>query len=168
MTGMISLAHQASSKLVQLMTAPSGLNMNIAALAQAESVPLSPVPATGFFTDNVSSDMAEKSTDLKYTAVYIYCGKIANDLKEKFRSFSGTLQMEIDVRVSQDRLDGIDRMSQLYTDAVTQVLDTNRGDWGQGLFFAGAYEIVFGPVKHGGRNFIKSAKVSFEVNASVD
>jgi hypothetical protein len=76
--------------------------------------------------------------------------------------------MEIDVRVSQDRLEGIDGTSQLYTDAVTQILNQNRGDWGQGLFYAGGYEISFGPVKHGGRNFIKSATVSFQVNASVD
>jgi hypothetical protein len=165
---MTSVAHRATSKLVQLMSSPSGLNMSIAALAQAEGVPLSPVPATRFFTDNVSSDVAEKSTDLKYTAVYIYCEKIVNDLKEKFRAFSGTLQMQIDVRVSQDRLEGMDRMSQLYSDAVTQILDANRGDWGQGLFFSGAYEITFGPVKHGGRNFIKSAAVALEVNASVD
>ena len=76
--------------------------------------------------------------------------------------------MEIDVRVSQDRVEGIDRTSQLYTDAVTQILDQNRGDWGQGLFYAGGYEILFSAVKHGGRNFIKSATVSFKVNASVD
>jgi hypothetical protein len=165
---MFSMARQATSKLVQIMNAPGGLNTNVAALAQAESVTLSPVPATHFFTDNVASDVAEKSADVKYTAVYVYCGKIVNDLKEKFRTFSGSLQMEIDVRVSQDRLDGMDRTSQLYMDAVTQILDQNRGDWGQGLFYPGGYEVSFGPVKHGGRNFIKSATVSFQVNASVD
>jgi hypothetical protein len=165
---MVSMARRATSKLVQMMNAPTGLNTNVAVLAQAENVSLPPVPAARFFTDNVASDVAEKSADVKYTAVYIYCGKIVNDLKEKFRTFSGRLQMEIDVRVSQDRLEGIDRTSQLYTDAVTQILDQNRGDWGQGLFYAGGYEISFGPVKHGGRNFIKSATVSFQVNASVD
>lgn len=165
---MVSMARLATSKLVQMMNAPVGLNTNVAALAQAEGVSLPPVPAAGFFTDNVASDIAEKSADIKYTAVYVYCGKIVNDLKEKFRTFSGTLQMEIDVRVSQDRVEGIDRTSQLYTDAVTQILDQNRGDWGQGLFYVGGYEILFAAVKHGGRNFIKSATVSFKVNASVD
>ncbi|HXI44027.1 MAG TPA: hypothetical protein VNH18_02670 [Bryobacteraceae bacterium] len=165
---MVSMARRATSKLVQIMNAPGGLNTNVAALAQAESVTLPPVPATRFFTDNVASDVAEKSAELKYTAVYVYCGKIVNDLKEKFRTFSGSLQMEIDVRISQDRLDGMDRTSQLYMDAVTQILDQNRGDWGQGLFYPGGYEVSFGPVKHGGRNFIKSAIVSFQVNASVD
>jgi hypothetical protein len=165
---MVSMARRATSKVLQLMNAPGGLNTNVAVLAQAENVSLSPVPAARFFTDNVASDVAEKSADVKYTAVYVYCNKIVNDLREKFRSFSGRLQMEIDVRVSQDRLEGIDGTSQLYTDAVTQILNQNRGDWGQGLFYAGGYEICFAPVKHGGRNFIKSATVSFQVNASVD
>lgn len=165
---MVSMARRATSKLVQMMNAPAGLNTNVAVLAQSESVSLPPVPPARFFTDNVASDVAEKSADVKYTAVYVYCGKIVNDLKEKFRTFSGRLQMEIDVRVSQDRVEGIDRTSQLYTDAVTQILDQNRGDWGQGMYYAGGYEVSFGPVKHGGRNFIKNATVSFQVNASVD
>jgi hypothetical protein len=153
---------------VAVLSAPTGVNASLATLAQSENVSLPAIAAKYFFTENASSDIAEKSVEPKYTAVYIYCGKVVNAQKEKFRSFSGVIQMEIDVRVSQDRLEGIDRTSQLYTDAVTQTLNQNRGDWGQGLFYSGGYEISFGPVKHGGRNFIKSAKISFDVDASVD
>jgi hypothetical protein len=165
---LISVVNRATSKLVQVLTSTGGLNTNLAALAQAESVTVLPVASQFVFTENVSSDVAEKSGEVKYTAVYIYCDKVVNSLKEKFRSFSGNLQMEIDVRVSQDRLEGIERVSQLYAGAVTQTLTQIRGDWGQGLFFPGAYEISLGPVKHGGRNFIKSAKISFQVDASID
>ncbi len=164
---MVSVANRATMKLVQFLAAPNGLNTNIATLAQTENMALPPLPPQHFFTENVSSDIAEKSGEAKYAAIYIYCDKIVNSLKEKFRSFSGNLWMEIDVRVSQDRLEGIDRVSQLYADAVTQTLSQVRGDWGQGLFYQGAYEISFGPVKHGGRNFIKSAKISFQVDASI-
>ena len=41
------------------------------------------------------------------------------------------------------------------------------GDWGQGMFFAGGYEVAFEPVRHGGKNFLQVAKVSFEVDLSV-
>jgi hypothetical protein len=163
-----SLANTATSKLVTFLSAPTGVNANIAALQQSENVALALIAAKSFFTENVSSDIAEKSLEYKYAAVYIYCGKIVNSLKEKFRTFSGVIQMEIDVRVSQDRLEGIDRKSQLYTDAVSQTLNQNRGDWGQGIFYPGGYEISFGSVKHGGRNFIKSAKISLDLDASVD
>lgn len=128
---MISVANQATSKLVQFLVAPSGLNATIAAVAQAESVDLAPVPTQQIFTENVSSDIAEKSGDTKYAALYVYCDKIMNTLNEKFRTFAGTVQLEVDVRVSQDRLEGIDRISQLYTHAVTQTLSQVRGDWGR-------------------------------------
>jgi len=164
---MLSIAGRATSKLQELLTLPNGLNASLAAIAQSESVTVPPISPTSVFTDNVSSDLAEKSVEPKYTAIYIYCDKIANLLTEKFRSFSGTIEMTIDVRVSQDRLAGIDQASQLYAAGVTQTLNQNRGDWGQGLFFAGRYEVSFGPVKHGGRNFIKSAKISVQLDASV-
>lgn len=162
-----SISASATSKLVQLLTAPAGLNAAISAMAQETAISLQPVAARQFFTNNVSSDIAEKSEEVKYTAVYIYCEKIANTLTEKFRSFSGHLQMVVEVRVSQDRLDGVEQSAQLYTESVTQTLNQLRGDWGQGLFYAGTYDVAFGAVKHGGKNFIKTVKVTFPVEATV-
>jgi hypothetical protein len=163
-----SIANSATSTIITLLTAPNGLNATISALAQTVGIPMQPVLAAQFFTDNVSNEIAEKSLDIKYTAVYVYCEKMANTLKEKFRSFSGYLQMAIDVRVSQDRLDGIDRLSQLYSESVAQTLNQLRGDWGQGLFYGGTYDVSFGPVKHGGKNFLKSVKITLPVDASID
>lgn len=105
-------------------------------MAQTLGTPMQAIPAAQIFTDNVPSEMAEKTLDFKYTAIYVYCETMANTLKEKFRSFSGYLQMVVDVRVSQDRLEGIDQMSQLYSESVAQTLNQLRGDWGQGLFMA--------------------------------
>jgi hypothetical protein len=34
------------------------------------------------------------------------------------------------------------------------------------MFYAGGYDVEFGPVKRGGKNFLQSAKVSFEVDVS--
>ena len=80
--------------------------------------------------------MAEHSTVTKYPIVCVYCNKIANLLREKFRTFSGDADMVVEARVSQDRLDRHrDASTQLYIDAITQVLDSNRGDWGNGVFY---------------------------------
>jgi hypothetical protein len=68
--------------------------------------------------------------------------------------------------VSQDRLEGLEYQLRLYVDAVTQVLDANRGTWGQGAFYTGGYEVIFDAVQHGGQNFLQIAKVSFEVDFS--
>ena len=79
---------------------------------------------------------------MTYPSLNVYCEKIANTLKEKFRSFSGSVQMTIEVRHSQDRLDGLQDALELYVDSVTQVLDAERGDWGSGMFYAGGYEVT--------------------------
>ncbi len=50
------------------------------------------------------------------------------------------------------------RLLELHVEAVTNVLDSQRGDWGGGMFFAGGYEVTFGGTKHGGKNFIQERK----------
>jgi len=55
---------------------------------------------------------------------------------------------------------------ELYADAVMQTLNSGRGDWGDGMFYGGAYDVSFGPIKKGGRNFIQVAKVTFEIGVS--
>jgi len=55
-----------------------------------------------------------------------------------------------------------------FVDSVGDVLSSNRGDWGGGMFYGGRYEITFGPVKHGGKNFIQMAKTIFEIEVSKD
>jgi hypothetical protein len=85
---MLSIAGRATFKLQELLNSPTGLNASLAALAQSEGVTVPPIPPTNLFTGNVSSDIAEKSVEPKYTAIYIYCDKIANTLTEKFRAFS--------------------------------------------------------------------------------
>ena len=75
----------------------------------------------------------------------VYCEKVVNDLREKFRSFSGSVQMAIEVRHSQDRLEEWKTALEAETDAVTSMLSASRGDWGDGMFYAGGYEVSFGP-----------------------
>jgi len=98
--------------------------------------------------------------------VQVYVDRVRNLLTEKFRKFSGKVRTVAEVRVSQDRIEGIEEQLRLYVDAVTQVLEANRGSWGEGAFYTGGYEVTFEPVKHGGKNFLQAAKVVFEVDLS--
>jgi hypothetical protein len=34
------------------------------------------------------------------------------------------------------------------------------------MFYGGAYDVSFGAVKQGGRNFIQAAKITFEIGVS--
>ena len=46
------------------------------------------------------------------------------------------------------------------------MLEGSLGEWGAGMFYGGGYEVAFGAVKRGGRNFVQAAKVTFEVEVS--
>jgi hypothetical protein len=153
-------------KLASLLRAPSGLPAGLAAIAYANKVTLPVMEASQIIAQNVPADLIEKTAGTKYPAYHLYCEKLQNTLREKFRRFSGTAQLSVDVRVTHDRLEGLDQKLQWYVDALTEVLDANRGDWGNGLFYTGGYTVVFQPVKHGGKNFLQTAKVSFEVQVS--
>jgi hypothetical protein len=117
-------------------------------------------------SQNVALELALQAGTVQYPVVHIYCDKVTNDQREKFRSFSGRAQMSIEVRHSQDRLDGLQDALEVYADAAAQALNASRGDWGDGMSFSGAYEISFGAAKHGGKNFVQVAKVTFEIQVS--
>jgi hypothetical protein len=157
----------AARKMVGFLTAPNaGIAPLIAQLAVDTGVALAPIPPAQIFNQNVPVALAEKASAVKYPAMYVYTDRVRNLLTEKFRSFSGTVRTVTEVRVAQDRLDGLEEQLRLYVDAVTQVLDANRGSWGEGAFYTGGYEVAFDPVQHGGKNFLQIAKVSLEVNFS--
>jgi hypothetical protein len=151
---------------MQRITGPTGVNSGLAALTQGVAEPPSLLDAAQVRSQNVAADVAERGTTVQYPAVNVYCEKIVNSLVEKFRTFSGNVQMAMELRHSQDRLDGLQDALELYTDALTQVLNGGRGDWGDGMFYGGAYEVSFGPVKKGGKNYIQVAKVTFEIGVS--
>ena len=157
----------AARKMVEFLSAPeTGVNTLVGQIAMDSAVALAPLPPAHITNQNVAFELAEKARVTKYPVVHVYVDRIRNQLMEKFRSFSGKVRTVAEVRVSQDRIDGLEEQLRLYVDAVTGVLDANRGCWGEGAFYGGGYEVNIDPVKHGGKNFIQIAKVTFEVDLS--
>jgi len=163
---MARTARNALRILANQMQAETGLSFMVDAVAERENTTLPPITATHIVSQHAAAELLEKSAGAQYPRVHLYCEKITNHLKEKFRTFSGTIRLVAEVRVSQDRTENLEASLMLYVDAVTDVLDSHRGDWGDGFFFTGGYEVSFSPMKHGGKNFIQSAKILFEINAS--
>jgi hypothetical protein len=161
-----TIASEITAQVIQLITGTSGVNAALAESPPLVGAPLGPLSATQVRAQNVAQEIAEQSSVMQYPAVYVYCEKILNNLVEKFRTFSGNVQVVVEVRQSQDHLDGLQDALENYTDAILQVLNGNRGDWGDGLFYCGAYQATFGAVKRGGRNFIQVAKITFEIGVS--
>lgn len=157
----------AVQKAAGLLRAPAGLQAGLAAIEQTNGVVLPQIELGQIISQNIPAEVIEKTAGTKYPAFHIYCERLQNTLREKFRQFSGTATLSVDVRVTHDRVEGLDQRLQWYVDALTNVLDSNRGDWANGLFYTGGYTVTYQPVKHGGKNFLQTAKVSFDVQVSV-
>jgi hypothetical protein len=147
-------------------TLPTAINLAVATAALDSGIDLAPIPREYVVTQNMSIEIWEKAAVVKYPLIQVYSDRVRNLLTEKFRTFSGKIRTIAEVRLSQDRIEGLEDKLRLYVDAVTQILDQNRGNWGQGAFYTGGYEITFDPVKQGGKNFLQVAKVVFEVDMS--
>lgn len=157
----------AARKFVEFLTEKEkGIDQAVAQLAEDTGVALIPIAPPHIVAQNMSFEISERSQVVKYPVVHVYVDRVRNLLTEKFRRFSGKVRTVAEVRVSQDRVEGIEERLRLYVDAVTEVLDANRGSWGEGAFYTGGYEATFEPVRHGGKNFLQSAKVTFEVDLS--
>lgn len=162
---MASISGAATKYVVGLLTSTTGVDARALAIAQEDGVEHVASVRT-IVIQNAAADLSEKTLQGKYPAVLVYCDKVANTLKEKFRVFSGSARICIEVRCSRDRLEGLDEHLQLYAGAVCRVLESARGQWAAGFFYAGGYEVTYGPVRTGGNYFLQTAKVVFEVEVS--
>jgi hypothetical protein len=162
---MASISGAATGYLVGLLTSATGVDARALEIAKEDGAEHVAGVRT-IMIQNAAADLAERTLQGKYPAVLVYCDKIANTLKEKFRVFSGTARICIEVRCTRDRLEGLDEHLQLYSAAVCRVLGNERGQWTQGLYYAGGYEVTYGPVRSGGNYFLQSAKVVLDVEVS--
>lgn len=163
---MATVGRRASALAKEKLVGPSGMSAAVQVISDVSGIHLPSFDPEQVNTQNVAMEIIEQSKVTKYPAICLYCEKVTNRLREKFRTFSGEVNMVIEVRVSQDRIDGLDTNAQLYAEAALRVLDENRGDWGHGVLFNGGYEVSFGAIKRGGRNFVKSAKITFVLDVS--
>ena len=154
-----------ASVVSRLRATQDGVNARIGAIEAADKS-LKASGIRSILLHNMSVDLSEKSGLAHYPALAVYCDKVANTMREKFRQFSGKVSLVVEVRHSQDKVDGIETNTQVYVDAVCALLDDSRGDWGDGSFYGGGYAVAYEPVMRGGKNFLQRAKVNFEVEVS--
>jgi hypothetical protein len=165
---MARISSIATSALTKRLNGDDGLPQRVGQLVLTSALQIPQISAADILERHVAADVAEKTSGVKYPVVYVYCEKVVNDLREKFRTFSGTADLSVDIRVSHEHMDDLQGLLQTYVEAVTDVLDKRRGQWAKGVFYSGGYEVHFGPIKRGGRNFIQTAKVDLTVNVSVE
>jgi hypothetical protein len=153
-------------KVMDMLLSAESLPVAIGAIAAEAGVELVPINASEIRAQNIASELCDRNSGARYPCLYVYCERVSNTLREKFRKFSGAARMVVEIRGSQERLDGLEERLRLYADAVAKTLENNRGDWGDGVYYAGGYEVAFGAVRQGGKNFLQTAKAAFEVEIS--
>jgi hypothetical protein len=154
-----------STVLSKLQSTVDGVNVRIGAIEQSDPS-LKAAGIRSMVALNANVEISEKTGHALYPALLVYCDKLANSLKEKFRQFSGRAHLVVEVRCSHDRIEGLETSTQMYVDAVCALLDDSRGDWGSGSFYSGGYDVVYEPVGRGGRNFLQRAKIGFDIEVS--
>ena len=155
-----------TAQVMSLLTSTtSGINVRIAAI-EANDTTLKGVPVKSIAAQNVSVDLAESSGLAQYPALLVYCDKVQNLQREKFRQFSGRVHLVIEARQTQPTLNMIEQNTEMYVDAVCALLDDSRGDWGDGASYTGGYQVSYEPVVKGGTNFVQRAKVNFALEVS--
>jgi hypothetical protein len=146
-------------RALTVFSGPGGINDQLTALSLNPAIPL-----VGSIL-NLSSpvDAYEKATAVKYPVVTVYCERLRNTQNEKFRMLSGIALMVVEIRVSGERAEALETNLNSYVQAATQVLDGARGPWTDIGTYTGAYHVKFQAMRSGGKQFVKSVHIEFEI-----
>ncbi len=161
---MLPLTILAAQKMSDLLTSGSALSQQIAAIGASCNVSVPIITSTQVVLSSASPDIGDKNNQLTYPRVCLYSGGVKNTQIEKFRSLSGTVAITAEVWASGNLVTDTDQWIHFYVEALTNILRQNIGDWKDGMFFSGVYEVQFQPPKAGGMGFMQSAKVTCNLN----
>jgi hypothetical protein len=165
---MLPLTLMAAQKVSDLLTANSSLSQELATLASSAGSSIPTIDSTHVVLSSVTSDVGDTDTRLGYPRVCLYSSGYKNSQFEKFCSLSGLVSTTADIWTSANMVDDTDRLIHYYVEAVTTLLRNSSGDWGDGLFFPGTYEVQFHAPKAGGLGFVQLARIRFELIVSRD
>jgi hypothetical protein len=165
---MATPTQRAVEKMIWLLSNEAGLLESVARLRDPDSGPLELVPMPAVEALQAPAELREKKLRVEYPSLTVAVDRVKNEMREKFRRFSGIVRVVAEVRVSQDRLDGLTESLQFYADAVGDAIERQRGDLGDGVYLPGTYEVTFEAVKRGGLNYQQTARVSCELAVSRD
>ncbi len=162
----LPITYLAAQKVLEILTSANALEQQINLLALEANVDLPPMPPTQVVLSSVPSDVGDNNVQLTYPRVCLYSSGLKNTQIEKFRSLSGTVAVIAEIWASGNMVTQSDQWIHFYVEGVTELLRQNIGDWGDGMFFSGSYDIQFQQPKTGGLGFVQSAKVTCSLNVS--
>ncbi len=163
---MVPLTILAAQKLSNLLTTEQAFEQQLLAIAASCNITLPMITAAQVLLSSASAEIGDNNVQLTYPRVCLYSAGIRNSQTERFRSLSGTIAVSAEIWASGNLVTDTDQWIHFYVEGVTDILRLNIGDWGDGIFFSGIYDVQFQPPKAGGLGFVQSAKVTCNLNVS--
>jgi hypothetical protein len=142
------------------------LAQTVTQLATADNVPVPVILPSQVLVSSATPQMGDMDLELTYPRVCLYTTGLKNTQIEKFRSLSGTMTLVVDVWASGNLMTQVDQWTHYYVEAVTDILRQNIGDWGNGVFFDGTYDLQFHSPIAGGLGFAQNARVTCSLHVS--
>ncbi len=152
--------------VANLLTADDALSSQIAAVEEEFGHALPGISSGQIILSSADADMTDRRQQIGYPRIAIYSDRVVNNLREKFRTLSGTVSVTIAVAASSELIDHVEQWIHYYIEAVTNILRQNVGDWGSGMFFPGTYEVQVQPPKPGGSGFVQTGNITCIVSVS--
>lgn len=163
---MLPLTLLACQKVYDLLTGDSALAQKLASLSSSNGVSVPPIDSAHVYLSSATNDVGDSESRLGYPRVCVYSSGFKNSQFEKFRSLSGSVTTILDVWSSANLVEETDRCIHYYVEGLSALIRDSSGDWGDGLFFSGVYDVQFQSPKTGGFGFVQLARVRFDLLAS--
>ena len=164
---MSQVGTQAASALSELLRSNMGVARKLFERLCGDPNLLQRYPEPVIQSAHIAVDQWEKNGPQKYPQIVVYCERIRNLQTEKFRRFSGVVDLAIEIRNSGDHIQGLEQGTLIYVEAVTDVIEDCRGEWRECVYSSGQYEVKFEAVKPGGKRFLQVARVTVPVQVKV-
>ena len=163
---MLPLTIDAPQKLSDLLTVGNALQQQISIVSSSTNVSVPIITASQIVLSSTVPAMGDEDLQLTYPRICLYTAGVKNTQVEKFRSLSGTVSVVAEVWASGDLLSQTDQWIHYYVEAMTNILRQNIGDWGDGLFFSGEYDVQLQGPRVGGLGYVELATVTCVLNVS--
>ena len=164
---MLPLTLLATNKLSALLTTNDALSQAISTSATQAGVVIPVIRSNQVVRSSAPVEIAERELQLSYPRVCLYASQVKNSQREKFRSFSGAVAVTCEVWSSANLVGDADLAIHYYLDAISSILQKNKGDWGDGFTFSGVYDVQLQSPKVGGSGFLESAKLTCSLDVSL-
>jgi len=163
---MLPLTIDAAQKVSDLLTTGNALQQQISSISSSNNTSVPLITAAQVVLSSTIAAMGDKDLQLTYPRICLYTAAVKNTQVEKFRSLSGTVSVTAEIWASGDLVSQTDQWIHYYVEAMTNILRQNIGDWGDGVFFSGEYDVQLQAPKVGGIGYVELATVTCVLNVS--